>query len=228
MTLRRLLLARHGQTGHNSERRFTGWADPSLTRRGKAEARALGRRIRDERIDAVYSSDLKRTAETAAIAMAQHPVLREGIVTVQDPALREANFGEWQGLTFDEARERNPDVAAALLARSIDFCAPGGETIPQVHGRVHDFVNRLHQRHDGDTILVVASGGPLQILVAGLFGMPIEAHWRLALNNCALTTVNFVQGEPILTLLNDRSHLEHLRRRDRIAAAQQAKDAART
>jgi broad specificity phosphatase PhoE len=217
MTVRRLLLARHGQTWHNSERRFTGWADPSLTSRGKAEARALGRRLRDERIDAVYSSDLSRTAETAALAMAKHPASRQGFAVVRDPALREANFGEWQGLTFDEARERDPATAAALLARSIDFCAPGGETIPQVHSRVGDFLNRLHQRHDGDTILVIASGGPLQILVAGLFGMPVEAHWRLALNNCALTTINFVQDEPILTRLNDRCHLEHLYRRDRIA-----------
>lgn len=217
MTVRRLLLARHGQTSYNRERRFTGWDDPPLTQRGKAEARALGRRLIDERIDAVYSSDLRRAAETSAIAVARHPAA-SGVPLLQDAALREANFGEWQGLTFDKAIERDPDPAAALLARSIDFCAPGGETIPQVHARVDGFLRRLHQDHDGATILLVASGGPLQILVAALFGIPIEGHWRLAVNNGALSVVNFVEGEPILTLLNDRSHLARLRRRDRIAA----------
>jgi len=215
MTLRRLLLTRHGQTGHNSERRFTGWSDPPLTRRGKAEARALGRRLQEQGIDAVYTSDLRRAVDTATIATAD----RAGLASTEDPALREANFGEWQGLTFDEARASHPAEAAALLARSIDFCAPGGETIPQVHARVTALLSRLHESHENGTILVVASGGPLQILVAGLFGIPIEAHWRLGMNNCALTIVNFVQGEPILTLLNDRSHLERLRRRETTARA---------
>jgi broad specificity phosphatase PhoE len=215
MTLRRLLLARHGQTGHNSERRFTGWADPPLTRRGKAEARALGRRLRGQQVDAVYSSDLRRAIETAALATAG----REGPDPIADPALREANFGEWQGLTFDEARSRYPAEAEALLARSIDFCAPGGETISQVRARVTKFAAMLHERHDGATVLIVASGGPLQILVANLFAMPIETHWRLGMQNCALTIVNFVQGEPLLTLLNDRSHLERFRRQDRASGS---------
>jgi broad specificity phosphatase PhoE len=215
MTLRRLLLARHGQTGHNSERRFTGWADPPLTRRGRAEARALGRHLRDQPIDAVYSSDLRRAMETAALATAG----RDGGEPIADPALREANFGEWQGLTFDEARDRNPAEAEALLARSIDFCAPGGETIPQVHARITKFAGILHERHHGATVLIVASGGPLQILVAELFAMPIEAHWRLGMHNCALTIINFVQGEPLLTLLNDRSHLERFRRHDRAVSS---------
>jgi broad specificity phosphatase PhoE len=211
MTLRRLLLTRHGETPYNNQRRFTGWSDPPLTRRGNAEARALGRRLKDQTIDAVYSSDLRRAVDTASAALA----LRPEIPRTEDAALREANFGEWQGLTFDEARERDPQPAAALLARSIDFCAPGGETIPDVRRRVGSFVRRLHERHPDGTILLVASGGPLQILVADLFGIPIEAHWRLAINNCTLTIVNFVLEEPILTLLNDRSHLERLRRRDR-------------
>ncbi len=215
MTLRRLLLARHGQTGYNGERRFTGWADPPLTRRGEAEARALGRRLRDQRIDAVYASDLRRAIDTATLASGG----RNGVDVIADPALREANFGEWQGLTFDEARTRDPQAAAALLARSIDFCAPSGETIPEVHARVTVLVSRLHQQHEAGSVLVVASGGPLQILIADLFGMPIEAHWRLAVSNCALTIVNFVQGEPILTVLNDRSHLERFRRRDRRVVA---------
>jgi broad specificity phosphatase PhoE len=207
MTIRRLLLARHGQTPYNDARRFTGWHDPPLTRHGRAEARALGRRLREQQIDAVYCSDLQRTIETAVLALTE----REAPAPVADAALREASFGDWQGLTFDEARERHPAEADALLARSIDFCAPGGETILQVHTRVTQLLAALHERHDGASVLVVASGGPIQILIADLFGMPIAAHWRLGVNNCALTVVDFVRGEPILSLLNDRSHLTRLR-----------------
>jgi broad specificity phosphatase PhoE len=205
MTVRRLLLVRHGQTAYNEERRFTGWADPPLTTHGRAQARALGRRIRGEAIDAVYSSDLRRAADTAAVAIRHTSLQPRDVVT--DPSLREASFGEWQGLTFAEARQRDPASAEALIKRSIDFRAPGGESISEVHERLSVFQRRLHAAHDGATILVVASGGPVQILIAGLFGMPIESHWRLAVDNCSLSIVNFVQEEPFLALLNDRSHL---------------------
>jgi broad specificity phosphatase PhoE len=218
MTVKRLLLARHGETGHNNDHRFTGWADPPLTRHGRAQARALGRRLRDQHIDAVYCSDLSRTIETARIALGE----RADLEPAADAGLREANFGAWQGLTFNEARELYPDEAAALLARSIDFCAPGGETIPEVHARVCAFLDRIRERHEAERVLVVASGGPIQILIAHLFSLPIESHWRLGVNNCALSIVDFVRDEPILTLLNDRSHLARLqqqRRRDAPAAA---------
>lgn len=208
MTLRRLLLARHGQTSYNVEHRFTGWADPALTPCGRAEARALGRRLRGQRIDAVYCSDLQRTVETARLALAAYPEHEP----VAEAALREASFGDWQGLTFDEASERYPREAAALLARSIDFCAPGGETIPQVQARIAGLLQRLHGQHDGKTVLLVASGGPLQILIAHLFSMPVEGHWRLRIDNGALSIVDFVRDEPILTLLNERSHLARLQR----------------
>jgi broad specificity phosphatase PhoE len=209
VTVRRLLLARHGQTAYNDERRFTGWADPPLTSRGRAEARALGRRLRDLAIDAAYTSDLQRAVQTAQIALSA----REGIRICADARLREACFGAWQGLTFAEASDRFPAEAAALVARSIAFCAPGGETIPQVRERVRALLTDLHQRHDGATVLLVSSGGPLEVLVADLFAMPVETHWRLRLANCALSTVSFAGGEPYLTLFNDRSHLARLTRR---------------
>lgn len=220
MTLRRLLLVRHGETGHNKELRFTGWADPPLTGHGRAQARALGRRLRDEDLDAVYSSDLARTVETASLAIAN----RNELEAIAEFGLREANFGAWQGLTFNEARERYPAEAQLLLDRSIDFCAPGGETIPEVHDRVRDVLERLHSTHDGGRVLVVASGGPIQILIAGLFSMPVQAHWRLGVANCALNIVDFPRGEPILTLLNDRSHLWRLQPRPRPSLATEAKN----
>ena len=207
MTVRRLLLVRHGQTPFNNERRFTGWRDPPLTRRGRAEARALRPLLSRQPIDAVYTSDLQRTIETARLALEG----RESLPCLADHALREASFGEWEGLTFDEARERNPREFEALLERSDTFCAPMGETIPQVHQRVVTFLESAHERHAQQAVLVVASGGPLQILIAHLFSMPVASHWRLTINNCSLSIVDFARGEALLTLLNGRSHLSRFR-----------------
>jgi len=210
MTVQRLLLARHGQTPYNRDRRFTGWHDPPLTRRGRAEARALGRLLARQPIDAVYASDLRRALETAHLALAQQPTPRQ---PASDAALREAGFGAWQGLTFDEARRRDPKQAEALIQRRIDFRPPSGESIPEVHARVVAFLDRVHARHPAESVLIVASGGPLQLLLCELFSMPVAHHWRLAISNCGLTIVNFVDGEPILSLLNGSAHLSRFRDR---------------
>lgn len=199
----KLLLARHGQTRNNSERRFTGWFDAPLTEEGRREARALARRLRSEPIDQVYSSDLRRAAETARIV-----VRGRGLEPVQEPALREANFGEWQGLTYDEAQARNPGEFTTLLRRREDFRPPGGETILEVRDRVMCFFGQMRERHRDQRLLIVASGGPLQILLTALLGMPPTSHWRLGMGNCGLSIVDMVQDEPLLTLLNDRRHLE--------------------
>jgi len=208
VTVRRLLLARHGQTPYNRDRRFTGWHDPPLTRRGRAEARALGRLLARQPIDAAYASDLRRAMETASLALATREMPRQ---PASDAALREARFGAWQGLTFDEARRRDPQQAEALIQRRLDFRAPAGESIPEVRARVVAFLDRVHVRHDAECVFIVASGGPLQILLCELFSMPVAHHWRLAIANCSLTIVNFVDGEPILSLLNGRAHLSRFR-----------------
>jgi broad specificity phosphatase PhoE len=203
--MRRLVLCRHGQTLHNSERRFTGWYDSPLTSVGRRESSALARRLRDEPIDVAYSSDLQRALETAHCVLRFHP----DADLVQDPGLREANFGAWQGLTFDEAQKAHPGEFTTLLKRRADFRPPGGETILEVRQRVVAVYERTRVRHEGQTVLFVASGGPLQILLTAIFGMPVDAHWRLGMGNCSVSVVDFVDGEPLLALLNDRSHIGH-------------------
>jgi broad specificity phosphatase PhoE len=200
--VRRLILARHGQTQNNVDRRFTGWADVPLNAIGRAESRALGRRLRALPIDQAYSSDLRRAAETARLALGD----RE-LAIAQTPALREANFGAWQGLTYDEAQARSPGEFTNLLSRREDFRPPGGETILEVRDRVIAFLDEARAIHADQTVLLVASGGPLQILLSALFSLPLGEHWRLGMGNCSVSIVDFVQGEPLLTLLNDRGHV---------------------
>ena len=205
--MRRLILARHGQTQNNIDRRFTGWADVALTATGRAEARRLRRRLGEQQIDQVYSSDLRRAAETARIAVAGR-----GLPVVEVAALREANFGEWEGLTYDEARARSPGEFTNLFSRREDFRPPGGETVLEVRDRVTTFLAEVRRRHENGVLLVVASGGPLQILLASLFALPLDAHWRLGMGNCNVSIVDFVEDEPLLTLLNDRAHLRSRKR----------------
>jgi 2,3-bisphosphoglycerate-dependent phosphoglycerate mutase len=142
-----ILLARHGETDWNLERRFQGWADPPLNETGRAQARALAEQLRDTPFDAVYSSDLKRAHETAEILAVSH-----GVPVVADQGLREIDVGPLQGLTWTEVHERWGDDR------------PHGETREQHHARVRGAVERIARDHAGQRILIVTHGGTMRAL----------------------------------------------------------------
>src|SRR5438034_11161678 len=102
-----LLLARHGETDWNRDRRWQGHADPPLNDSGREQARALARELAADPPSAVYTSDLSRSHETAAIVAAEL-----GLPVTADARLREVDVGEWSGLLWSEIAERYPDGAA--------------------------------------------------------------------------------------------------------------------
>jgi len=148
-----LLLARHGETDWNRERRVQGHTDVPLNARGLEQARALVESLAAVRLAAVYSSDLARACETAtAVARAQSLEVRI------ERRLREKNFGSWEGLTDVEIAARFP---AAVRGRWGD-----GETTEDVADRAIEAVEAIAARHDDGPILVVSHGGPLRAILA--------------------------------------------------------------
>src|SRR5262252_2144935 len=109
----RLLLLRHGETAWNRERRYQGWTDTPLSTAGLQQAEAAARELKEHPLVAVYSSPLQRARETAAIIASVH-----GLDVVTDPAFKELGFGEWEGLTLDEARAGWPRATARQPSRA--------------------------------------------------------------------------------------------------------------
>jgi broad specificity phosphatase PhoE len=166
-----LLLARHGETDWNREGRWQGWADPPLNATGRAQAHRLADELRAIAFDAVYSSDLRRAHETAAILAAPH-----GVPVVADVGLREIDIGSWSGLTRAEIAERFPDGRR-----------PDGETHEQHGARVREAVVRIARDHLGDRILLVAHGGTIRAIHDVISDVPyhpapnchvLEVHFR--------------------------------------------------
>ena len=147
-----LLLARHGETDWNREHRVQGHTDVGLNDAGREQADALAESLDGVRLDAVVSSDLARALETAE-AVAR----RQGLDVVTEAALREKNFGSWEGLTDVEIAERFPD---AVRGRWGD-----GETTEDVAARVLPAIERIRARHLEGDVLVVSHGGPIRIIL---------------------------------------------------------------
>ncbi len=149
-----LVLVRHGETTASAGRRVAGWSNPPLTPRGEAQARAVGRMLRGQRFDGVWTSDLDRARESARLA---HLEAADGWPeAVVAEALREVNFGPHEGRSYDDFDGEFAD----LMLRFRDFEVPGGDTWAAFRDRVHGFVDGLP---DGRHLLVV-HGGVVRVL----------------------------------------------------------------
>jgi broad specificity phosphatase PhoE len=202
MEMTRVLLARHGETDWNRDGRWQGQTGPGLNDLGRRQAEALAGRLQTTSIDVVYTSDLARTAETAAIVAG-----RLGMTAVPEPALREVDVGSWAGQSRDEIRVSDPQGYARWLDGESGW--EGGETYDELHARSVAAVTRLVLRHPGETILAVTHGGVVRAIAAHAAGL--ERHDRrriIGAANCSLTVVQTgVDDRLSLVSFNDIGHL---------------------
>lgn len=174
MTLRRIVLLRHGQTEFNLDGRMQGHLDTKLTEDGQAQAAVAAPVLADIALDRIVSSDLSRAHETALAVAAV-----VGLPVTTDVRLRETNLGDWQGSTTREIEEASPGAIAAWRADP-RWTPPGGESRVDVVARSMPLVEELDAEFSADSrarsVLLVAHGGMIAGLTCGLLGLP-EASW---------------------------------------------------
>jgi broad specificity phosphatase PhoE len=163
-----ILLARHGETDWNREKRWQGLADPPLNERGREQARALAERLEPVPFTAIYASDLRRASETARLVAEGRGL---GVTTM--PELREIDVGSWTGLTQAEVQERFPDAYAGLRART-GRGWEDGETFGELAQRVLNALRRIAREHH-DPVLVVTHSGPIRTVQAHALGLDFAA-----------------------------------------------------
>lgn len=174
-----ILLARHGETDWNLNRRIQGHSDTPLNDTGRAQARALGEELGGEQIDAVYSSDLMRAHETARIVAEPRGL---GVTAIR--GLRERNFGTWEGLTDVEIHQKFSEVREPYGREWGD-----AETQDEMSERVLGALHRIAATHAQQRVLVVSHGGPLR---AVLRHCGVDADGRI--DNCHVVRIDVVDG----------------------------------
>jgi alpha-ribazole phosphatase len=199
----RLLLVRHGLTDWNIQNRFQGQTDIPLNQPGIQQAQTLGRRLAKDAINHIYTSDLERARQTAAQIAAHHTCPLH-----VDPALREIHFGEWEGLTYPQIQAGHHQRFAEWWSNLLEIPAPRGESLTQLAGRIRSFLDRLVAQHQGQDILMVAHGGPLQVLLCLALNIPLDKFWQFHISAASISVVRFYSDGAILSQLNDTCHLE--------------------
>lgn len=200
----RLILVRHGQTAYNAEVRFMGQLDVPLDEIGRAQARAVAKRLSFERPAAMYCSGLSRAFDTASAiqaAIPTHPELRI------DGRLTEGHFGDWQGKTYDSLKAKDAERLALWEADRLSVAPPNGEPLRQIAERVQAAYSDILADNEGRTVIVVAHGGSLQVLVALALNVPLSHYWQLWVSNASVSELRIDEWGAVLHLLNDISHL---------------------
>ena len=201
----RMIFVRHGQTEWNVEGRAQGHLDSALTPQGRAQALAVGQRLKEMDFSRLYSSDLGRARQTAEIIAGQ-----TGHEVNTDSRLREKNMGIFEGLTRAEMEEKYLEEVTRYFTRDPNYMVPDGESERQFFERNAACFEELSASHCGETILVVTHGGVLKNLFYFVIDLSLESPRRHSLLNSSLNTVIRDNGEWRIENWGDVTHLDGL------------------
>ncbi len=199
MSTLEVCLVRHAESVSNAKGVWQGHGDAPLSDRGRTQTDALERVLAKEHYDLVISSDLTRAADTARSAGGRLEL---------DPAWREIDVGDWEGMTMEEVVEQFPEQIAALRERRV-FAVGGGESWPEVFARADRALRVLRDRMpDGGRVIVFTHGGIIAAILAGLVGARDRWPWPLGrMRNTGRSTLRFSGNRVELVGHNDDSHV---------------------
>lgn len=193
----RFLLVRHGETDYNKEGRWQGaGSNPPLNDTGREQARAIAAEVTGageapgRSIDALYTSPQKRARQTAAIIGR-----RLNLVPRVAEALREIDHGLWEGKTEAEVLARWADEVRAYEADPLYVRRPGGESYADLGERLWPALEGLADRHRGETVALVAHGGPIRLILSRVLDRPLTERHAFGVENGSVFAVEETGGE---------------------------------
>jgi alpha-ribazole phosphatase len=170
----RIHLLRHGQVVGFESKRYNGQADVALTDLGIEQTQAYAKILKEFPLAAVYSSDLSRSAYGAGLIAENR-----NLVPIQDARLRELHIGDWEGLVWNEIKQRWPREWQARLDDLVQVAPPGGESLQQMADRVRSVMAELMERHQGEEIALVAHGGVNRVILLDAIGAPLTQMFHI-------------------------------------------------
>jgi broad specificity phosphatase PhoE len=186
----RIHLVRHGTTLLNRQNRYRGRRDVALDQGGWDDAWGAARELADTDVAAVYSSPLRRARDTARIVADV-----AGVATVEDlPGLVNLEYGAWEGLTSDEAADRDPELFHRYQTYASDAFCPDGERLDDAAARVMLSLRLIAALHPGRSVAAVSHAAMVRLAIAATTGGPRE-NWRASLPNGSITVFDVVDDE---------------------------------
>lgn len=195
----RFWLIRHGEPAEEARHRCYGSLDVGLSEKGRAQMAQVAEYLKAEPVAAIYASPRSRALESARILAA---VQSCPIAVVAD--LREIDFGDFEGLAYEEIEVRYPDLHQQWMETPTEVRFPNGEIFSEMRDRVLRAYEAIQRERQGQTVAIVSHGGVNRILMAWVLQMPDNCIFRLAQDFAAINLLTLVDGLPSAQLVNHR------------------------
>lgn len=195
----RIILIRHGHVEGIAPERFRGRRDIELSELGRRQAQAMAPRVlRLWRPAAVYSSPLKRCLQTLEPLAAR---LRLPVEIT--PELNDLHYGDWEWLTYEEARSRSPALFARWFAAPQLAKFPNGESLQDLLARVANVVRLIRERHDREAVVVMGHASVNRAFLLQTLDQPLSAYWRFAQDPCGVSEIELTENSATVHRLNE-------------------------
>lgn len=196
----KVILIRHGETDWSYQKKYCGFSDIDLNEKGRQQARELHKRLNKEKINEVYSSDMKRTLQFAEIVFKDVPI-KEMV------GLRELNFGIFEGLTYQDLMKKYPQTYGKWLEKPLNIAVPQGESLHSMAQRVRKALRRIVSHNSNKTVAVFTHGGPIKVIACDILKLGLQGIWKIEEELASISIIEFIEGRGKIHVLNDISYL---------------------
>jgi len=195
-----LWLIRHGETFWNAEGRIQGHLNSDLSELGVKQAKELGKRLKGQEFDVVYSSDSDRAKQTASFAL---PSAELNL----DERLREISFGLIEGRTHEELTDEERDWFAHYRKDPYNHSIPQGESWKTHIARLAEWMSGLPS---SGRVIAFSHGGSVRAALFSIVGHPKSYEWNMSFHNTGITKLRLSSESKMILSVNDTAHLEDM------------------
>lgn len=198
----KLILVRHALTVDNQKSRLSGHIDSSISEEGKEQIDKITNYLKDFDIDKIYTTTSSRTKDTVKKLSEL-----KFIEIIEKESLKEISFGDFEGLTFDEIKDKYPKEFQDMIEKGYEYKYPNGESLIDSYNRVCIELDNIISNNDDRTILICSHGGTIRNIITYLISNSYKYHWNFKIDNGSVTILEVQDGFTVITSMNNTSFI---------------------
>ena len=198
----KLILVIHALTVDNQKSRLSGHIDSSISEEGKEQIDKITNYLKDFDIDKIYTTTSSRTKDTVKKLSEL-----KSIEIIEKESLKEISFGDFEGLTFDEIKDKYPKEFQDMIEKGYEYKYPNGESLIDSYNRVCIELDNIISNNDDRTILICSHGGTIRNIITYLISNSYKYHWNFKIDNGSVTILEVQDGFTVITAMNNTSFI---------------------
>lgn len=199
----KIIFIRHGQTYWNEKKKYQGQTDIPLNEKGIMQAEIVAQKLRKEKIDAIYASNLQRAYKTAEIIALEHD-----LTVHRRSGLNEFSFGVLEGKTYQDLKNDYPELLE-WFKNPKNMNIPEAELITDLQERAVAVVKDIVENHEDETVLVASHGLTIAVILSYFLNIDINNATQMIQSNTGLTIAEFIDAKGILKLEHDADYVDY-------------------